>query len=168
MDTAEKEAKKLDEEITLIEIEIEKRNEILKSRISSYQENGGNIQYLEVFLGSKDFTEFISRLSAVTTITNADADLIAIQNNDKETVEARKKELQQKEAEMKDKKSKLQSKDGKLATLEEEIRAEMTENVSAPAVVDSNNKSNDSINNSNENSNKSPDNSPEVSEGCTI
>lgn len=196
MDTAEKEAKKLDEEITLIEIEIEKRNEILKSRISSYQENGGNIQYLEVFLGSKDFTEFISRLSAVTTITNADADLIALQKNDKElvegklvkqeellselkemetlileqkeTVEAGKKELQQKEAEMKDKKSKLQSKDGKLATLEEEIRAEMTENVSAPAVVDSNNKSNDSINNSNENSNKSPDNSPEVSEGGTL
>src|SRR5699024_6433610 len=185
MDTAEKEAKKLDEEITLIEIEIEKRNEILKSRISSYQENGGNIQYLEVFLCSKDFTEFISRLSAVTTITNADADLIALQKNDKElvegklvkqeellselkemetlileqkeTVEAGKKELQQKEAEMKDKKSKLQSKDGKLATLEEEIRAEMTENVSAPAVVDSN-----------ENSNKSPDNSPEVSEGGTL
>lgn len=89
MDTAEKEAKKLDEEITLIEIEIEKRNEILKSRISSYQENGGNIQYLEVFLGSKDFTEFISRLSAVTTITNADADLIALQKNDKELVEGK-------------------------------------------------------------------------------
>src|SRR5699024_7023252 len=87
MDKAEQEVDKLAEEITLIEIEIEKRNDILKDRISSLQENGGNIKYLEVFLGAKDFAEFISRLSAVTTITNADADLIAQQESDKAIVE---------------------------------------------------------------------------------
>src|SRR5699024_2995532 len=180
----------LDEEITLIEIEIEKRNEILKSRISSYQENGGNIQYLEVFLGSKDFTEFISRLSAVTTITNADADLIALQKNDKglvegklvkqeellselkemetlileqkETVEAGQQDLQQQDGARKDKQYKAPCEDGKLARLEQEIKAEMTEIVEPPGVVHSNNQTNDSMNNSHENSIKPPHNSPEV------
>lgn len=192
MDKAEQEVDKLAEEITLIEIEIEKRNDILKDRISSLQENGGNIKYLEVFLGAKDFAEFISRLSAVTTITNADADLIAQQESDKaiveeklaeqeellselkametlileqkETVEAGKKELQQKEDELKSKKSKLQSKDSNLATLEKEIRAEMASSVAvpAPAVVGSSN------DNSSKGSNKTTNNVSQVSGGGAL
>src|SRR5699024_11326942 len=69
------EVSELKEEIDDLNEKIETRNDILKDRLSSYQEGGGNIDYLEVFLGSKDFSEFVSRLSAVTSIANADAEL---------------------------------------------------------------------------------------------
>src|SRR5699024_8232542 len=65
------EVSELKEEIDDLNEKIETRNDILKDRLSSYQEGGGNIDYLEVFLGSKDFSEFVSRLSAVTSIANA-------------------------------------------------------------------------------------------------
>src|SRR5699024_10729325 len=74
-------------EIDNINQRIEERNDILKDRISSFQENGGNVSYLEVLLGSRDFMELVSRVSAVTTITNADAELLEKQEEDKEVVE---------------------------------------------------------------------------------
>lgn len=156
----EEDIEELQKEIDQLEEEIEKRNDILKNRISSYQENGGNIHFLDVLFGAKDFTDLISRISAVTTITKADAELIELQREDqqkmldkqseveqkleeqeelfdelkgqeevileqKEAVEKGKKELEKKEKELKEKKSKLESEDSDLATLEEQIRAQM-------------------------------------------
>src|SRR5690625_2502450 len=161
---------KMDEyekEIEIINKRIDERNEILKNRISSYQDSGGSIRYLEVFLGARDFTEFISRISAVTTIANADAELIEEQEKDKLAVEEKlsqqedlhndlkemqqeievkkeeqnkvKEEMQKKESELKDKKANLQSEDSDLAALEREIRREMeTYTPSTPAVASSN------------------------------
>src|SRR5699024_10074528 len=71
-----KETKKLEEEIEVLNEEIEARNEILKERLSSYQNSGGDVGYMEVIFGSKGFDEFISRFTAVTTITKADNKLI--------------------------------------------------------------------------------------------
>jgi len=96
IDKYEEEIAKIQEEIDLLNIEIEKRSEILKTRISSYQLNGGNINYLEVLLGATDFNDFISRISAVTRITNADADLIEQQERDKALVVSHQKEIESK------------------------------------------------------------------------
>ncbi|HLS66807.1 MAG TPA: peptidoglycan DD-metalloendopeptidase family protein [Pseudogracilibacillus sp.] len=96
INTYEKEIEKLQEEIDIINEEIEKRNEILKQRISSYQDNGGNIQYLEVFLGSKDFMDFITRASAVNQITNADMELITEQEEAKALVEVKQTKVEEK------------------------------------------------------------------------
>lgn len=64
------EIKKLDEKIVT-------RHEILKKRLIAYQESGGEITFLEVLFSAKSFLDFISRLTSVMTITNADRELIA-------------------------------------------------------------------------------------------
>ena len=92
----EEEIDELQKEIDRIQEEIDKRNEILKNRISSYQQNGGNIQFLEVLFGAKDFSDFISRISAVTTITKADAELIELQQKDQEIVLEKQLQVEQK------------------------------------------------------------------------
>ena len=51
--TYEKEIKTLEEEIEVLNEEIEARNKILKERLSSYQNSGGDVGYMEVIFGSK-------------------------------------------------------------------------------------------------------------------
>lgn len=86
----------LKKEIKVLEDKIEKRNELLKERARSYQATGGNMNYLEVVLGASDFGEFVERLSAVSTIMDADQDLIAEQERDKKALEDKKKSVEQK------------------------------------------------------------------------
>jgi peptidoglycan hydrolase CwlO-like protein len=88
--------KELKKEIEVLEDKIEKRNELLKDRARSYQATGGNMNYLEVLLGASDFGEFVERLSAVSTIMDADQDLITEQERDKKELEDKKKSVEQK------------------------------------------------------------------------
>lgn len=74
---------KLSTEIGKLNETIEQRNEILKARLSSYQEQGGDINFLEVIFGAKSFNDFISRLNSINKITTADRDLIEQQEKDK-------------------------------------------------------------------------------------
>lgn len=76
----------LDEINELNEV-IDKRNDILKNRLAAYQENGGDISFLEVILNAKSFQEFISRVSSITAITKADRELIQQQTEDREQLE---------------------------------------------------------------------------------
>src|SRR5699024_12565003 len=71
---------------------IDKRHDILKTRIASYQEHGGDVSYLEVIFNAKDFSEFISRVSSVSAITNADKELMEQQEEDREAVEEKRSE----------------------------------------------------------------------------
>lgn len=75
---------------------IDKRHEILKNRLIAYQESGGEISFLEVLLQSKSFIEFISRVSSVITITNADQQLIAQQTKELNLVEELENEISEK------------------------------------------------------------------------
>lgn len=87
-------------QIKILEDKIEERFNILKDRAKSYQKTGGNIKYLEVLFGAEDFTDFISRLNAVTTITDSDANLIEEQEKDKRKVEMKLEELEELEQEL--------------------------------------------------------------------
>jgi peptidoglycan hydrolase CwlO-like protein len=83
----------LKRQIAEVQARIEKRNELLKQRVRSLQESGGVISYLEVLLGSQSFSDFIDRISAVTTIFEADKQIIKEQEADKALKEAKEKEL---------------------------------------------------------------------------
>lgn len=93
------EKNEVQEEIDVYEKKIAERFEILNERMKSYQHIGGNLSYLEVILGAKSFTDFISRLHAVTQITDSDAALITEQRKDKEHLDVKMKELDDLEAE---------------------------------------------------------------------
>ncbi|MBO1005804.1 C40 family peptidase [Pseudogracilibacillus auburnensis] len=163
IEKTEKEIDALQEEIDALNEKIEQRNEKLKERLAAYQENGGNIQFIEVLLGAKDPFEFLSRVDAVTTITNADLELIEDNERDKATVEeklaeqeelvaeleaqketindqkeqeeASKKKLKEKEDKLQSQKANLESESSDLATLESEIRAEMEAAAAAAAAA---------------------------------
>lgn len=92
----ETDIKKTEDEIVVLEKEIEKRNEILKERLSSYQRDGGEVGFMEVIFGSKGFEEFISRYTAVTAITSADNKLVEIQKTAMAEVETKQKEVEKK------------------------------------------------------------------------
>lgn len=89
----EEDIETLKREIAEVQARIEKRNEILKERVRSLQESGGVISYLEVLLGAQSFSDFIDRMSAVTTIFEADQQIIREQQADKALKEKKEKEL---------------------------------------------------------------------------
>src|SRR5699024_11498516 len=94
--TYEKEINILEEEIEVLKEEIESRNEILKECLSSYHNSGGDVGYMEVIFGSKEFDEFISRFTAVTTITKADNKLIEEQKTAINKVEQKESQVKEK------------------------------------------------------------------------
>lgn len=104
----EDEVTALEEDVQKLEDAIEKRFDILKERIVSYQKGGGNISYLEVVFGSKNFGDFISRVSAVNKITDSDTALIEQQEKDKAEVEEIQEEVQTKLDELNDQKEDLE------------------------------------------------------------
>ncbi len=83
----------LKQQIAEVQARIEKRNELLKQRVRSLQESGGVISYLDVLLGAQSFSDFIDRISAVTTIFEADKQIIKEQEADKALKKEKEKEL---------------------------------------------------------------------------
>lgn len=87
---AQAEIDDLNAEIKEIQARIDTRNEILKERAVSFQENGGKIAYIDVILGSSNFGDFINRVDAVSTIIAADTDLM--EEHKKDQVEVKEKQ----------------------------------------------------------------------------
>lgn len=97
----EGELKVVQKEIDVLEERIEERFIILGDRAKSYQETGGSISYLDVVLGAKSFTEFISRVHAITQITDSDAEIIEEQVKEQNIVKEKLIELEDLQAELK-------------------------------------------------------------------
>ncbi len=72
---------------------VEERDELLKTRVKIMYEMG-NVSYLEVLLGAKDFGDFLNRLDAVKLIVDSDIRILEDNIKDRETVEAKKREIE--------------------------------------------------------------------------
>lgn len=83
-------------EIAVLEQRIAKRNELLKDRARSLQLSGGNVSYMDVLLGAQSFGDFIDRVSAVTTIVQADKDIVEQHLKDKQELETKKQQVESK------------------------------------------------------------------------
>lgn len=86
----------IQKEMLPIKERMEKRNEILKGRVVSIQESGGVISYIDVVLGASSFSDFVSRVTAVSTIIEADQDLMEEHQNDLKEVESKKESIEKK------------------------------------------------------------------------
>ncbi|MGE6630202.1 murein hydrolase activator EnvC family protein [Bacillus sp. NPDC077027] len=115
-----KDIQALKKEIQVIQERIEKRKAIFKDRIRSMQKNGGTVNYLDVLLGARSFSDFISRVGAVTTIVEADKDMITEHENDLKLVE-------QKEAELNNKLSGLETSLKELELLKKDLSKQQSE-----------------------------------------
>ncbi|MBM4760869.1 peptidoglycan DD-metalloendopeptidase family protein [Bacillus sp. B15-48] len=120
IEQTQKEIEKLEKEIDILQDRIEKRNELLKDRAVSFQENGGTINYIDVLFGAQSFSDFIDRVSAVATIVQADRDILEQHQKDKDELEAKQTEVEGKLA-------KLQEMKKELETLKAELDSQITE-----------------------------------------
>ncbi|UII55594.1 NlpC/P60 family protein [Cytobacillus spongiae] len=111
------EVEALNKEIAIHNESIAKRTEILKKRAESLQETGGKVSYLEVLVGSKDFSDFVDRVFAVVQIAQADSDLIQQHEVDKASIKEKQDLVASKLADLTSKKVEL---DGMKAQIQEQ------------------------------------------------
>ncbi|GAB4072841.1 NlpC/P60 family protein [Barrientosiimonas marina] len=88
---------RINDDVSALKDKIAKRKKVLSDRLVSLQENGGDISYLQVIFGSKNFQDMINRLSAVSKIADSDKEMMERQETDKaelqENKDAKKEEL---------------------------------------------------------------------------
>lgn len=96
---------------------MEERKELIKERLRLMQQNGGNKAYLDIILGSTNFTELVSRTNAVSKIIEADQNLVEEQKRDAKLLAKKEKESEEKLMSLKDKKLELE---GIQATISEQ------------------------------------------------
>lgn len=133
--TTENDIKQTEEEIVQLNDEIEdlmeridQRQELISSRLRSMQRTGGKSSYLELVFSAQNFSDFISRLTAVSKILDSDKNIMEIQKEDKlslETkrveVETKKESLETKRNELTAAKNKLESKKATLVAQKQEL-----------------------------------------------
>lgn len=81
------------EEIVVLQDKIHNRKDVMKSRLVALQEDEKLNVAINVILESKSVADLIQRASAVTTLFNADNDIINEQENDLSQIEKDKQEI---------------------------------------------------------------------------
>ncbi|MBB5173427.1 murein hydrolase activator EnvC family protein [Texcoconibacillus texcoconensis] len=85
----------LEEEIVELEERIEERDDLLKDRVRSMYQNGGEVNYIEVLLGAQSFGDLLDRIAALTTIAQQDRNILDQHIADKQAVEEAKQQLEE-------------------------------------------------------------------------
>ncbi|RDW15679.1 murein hydrolase activator EnvC family protein [Oceanobacillus chungangensis] len=127
---------KLKEEIIVLEQRIEERNVLLKDRLRTIQQNGGEMQYIEVLFGAQSFGDFISRSSAVNTIMDQDKTIMEEQAADKKTLEENKVEVEVKKVAVEDKKKLIEGQKQELVALKGQLDGQMDEKATLMAQLE--------------------------------
>lgn len=108
IEIANEEISILEDEIAELKEKIEQRNELLRERARAIQ-SSGTVSYLDVLLGANSFVDFIDRFSAVSTLMDADRQIMREQKEDQEKLEVQKLELVKKKEDLEANKAKLKS-----------------------------------------------------------
>ncbi|WP_256240036.1 NlpC/P60 family protein [Bacillus sp. V3B] len=124
------EIERLNSEVAVIEERIVNRREILKGRAVSFQENGGQIGYIEVILGSSSFSDFIDRVGAVATIVEADQGILKEHEADKNELEEKQHSVQVKLTDLNNMKTELEGMQAQITEQKaqsEEMKAQLVQ-----------------------------------------
>ncbi|WHY91204.1 peptidoglycan DD-metalloendopeptidase family protein [Neobacillus cucumis] len=103
-------------EIKVIVNRMEQRNNLLKERARNYQETGGMINYIDVLMGAKSFSDFIDRANAVATIMEADQELLKQADMDKKELEEKRTKVEKDLANLQELKSELEQMNKQLSS----------------------------------------------------
>ncbi|MGM0923166.1 MAG: murein hydrolase activator EnvC family protein [Bacillota bacterium] len=120
IDETKQKIEELKVQIAEVKERIKKRNLLLEDRVRSLQESGGVVSYLDVLLGAQDFGDLVTRVSAVTTIVEADKEIIKAHEEDK-------KLLEQSEAELSSQLQKLETALTELEALKQQLKQQAAE-----------------------------------------
>lgn len=108
--TLENKSAELKQEIEDLNQRIEKRSEAIKSQARDVQVNGQSTTIMDAVLNAESISDAIGRIYAVSTIVNANNDLVNQQKADKESVVAKQTENEEKLQEIEDTKAELEVK----------------------------------------------------------
>ncbi|MCM3693135.1 3D domain-containing protein [Neobacillus niacini] len=103
------------EEIVVLQDKIHNRKDVMKSRLVALQEDEKLNVAINVILESKSVADLIQRASAVTTLFNADNDIINDQENDLAQIEKDKQEIAKHEEQLALEKETLSKQQNELA-----------------------------------------------------
>lgn len=98
----------LQAEIDLLQKKIDDRTELLEKRARAIQAEG-KVNYLDVLLGANSFVDFIDRMSAVTTLIDADRQIMRDQKADQQKLEEQKLMLENTKKQLEENQKKLES-----------------------------------------------------------
>jgi len=88
-----KKAVEAQQQLDEAEERVAKREGLLKSRVKSMYERG-NVSYMEVLFGASDFGDFLTRMQGLQMILEQDTRILEDNLKDKETVSAKKSEVE--------------------------------------------------------------------------
>lgn len=130
IEQANKEISELEKAIEELQQKIDERTALLEERARAIQASG-TVSYLDVLLGANSFVDFIDRFSAVTTLIDADRQIMRDQKNDQQSLEEQKlvlentkKQLEENQAKLKSLKASLDSQKVEKNKLIDELEAE--------------------------------------------
>ena len=130
IEQANKEIAELEKAIEELQQKIDERTALLEERARAIQASG-TVSYLDVLLGANSFVDFIDRFSAVTTLIDADRQIMTDQKNDQQSLEEQKlllentkKQLEENQAKLKSLKASLDSQKVEKSKLIDELEAE--------------------------------------------
>lgn len=121
------------EDLEVAEETIGEKNDTLESRLDTMYRRG-NIGYIEVLLGSGDFTELLTNIDMIRMIANQDVELIEELEEQRELIASKKKLLEDQEAKLltyqqdaKSQKEELQVSRGTQITLRREVQSTISD-----------------------------------------
>lgn len=120
---------KIDDNLAQLEkkqAEVKERQEIYKHRLRDIYING-QVNYLDVLLGAKDFSDFSSRMFLLQRIIKSDVSLMEQMQKDAEEIAARKAQLDGQMQEIKATQNMLQAKTDKVERLRNQRAAMLSE-----------------------------------------
>lgn len=120
----EKDIEDIRKEIQETKKKIEERSELLGNRLTAIQKQDNDLNlYLEAILGSESISDMIDRVYAVSTIIEADNNLIKEQKNDQIDLEEKQENLKKKKSDLEKQFQKMQEEYEKLEA--EKLEQEM-------------------------------------------
>ncbi|MDY6084283.1 MAG: peptidoglycan DD-metalloendopeptidase family protein [Dialister sp.] len=93
-DAVNRQIRELENQIRVAEIHLKQRQAVLNQRVRAIYMHG-QLNYLEVILGSKSFSDFANRLELLKRIIRADFDLIREIQAQKAAIEAKKAQIEE-------------------------------------------------------------------------
>ncbi|WP_416147189.1 murein hydrolase activator EnvC family protein [Salipaludibacillus sp. HK11] len=109
LDETTERVEKLREDIIELEERIAERDELLKERVKSMYQSGGNVNYIEVILGSQSFGDLIERVSALHSIAKSDRSILEQHVEDMEALEIAKQSLENELASLEEQMAELEN-----------------------------------------------------------
>lgn len=111
-----------EEEIVVAQAELDQKTAVFETRMRVMYENGNEISYLDVILGSKSFGEMLSRMDIVSDIMEGDKQVVSDYKEAKQKLEDAKTALEADKTDQETYKSSLESKYNELDSQKSEVQ----------------------------------------------